>query len=283
MDSNIFVELKAEYEFLSRVEKRIADAILGNPQKFISCSMAQLSRETGVSQGSINNFAKRFSQGGFSALKLRVAACLSAYDKQPFAVVDPTQSVRAAMEIKAKENMAAFRSTIEINDEQALRRTVDRILAARKIEVCGVLHSGIAAMDLCYQLIQLGIPASFTRDALLCAVSAAMLEETDLLIAVSASGQTKEVIEAAEIAGKNRTPVICLTSNKYSPLAQVSDEVLMSAASGISISDRANETRLSQLLVIDTLCAYIRSVIDAQGASHYYKLRSILTSHNIQG
>lgn len=279
---NIFTQLKVEYTSLSRVEKSLADLILTDPRRFITCSMAELSRAAGVSQGSINNFAKKYSDGGFAALKLRVAECVPEYEEQPFAVVESEKGVRAAMELKIREAAAAFANTLEINDEAVLRRTAERIMAAEKVELYGVFQSAIVAKDFCYGLIQLGIPAAFVEDALMSAVSASMLNEKSLVIAISATGQTKEVIDTVELARRNGTPVVCLTANKASLLARMADEVLLASASGISISDRSDEIRMTQLLLADTLCSYIRSVIDAKGEKHYYKLRDIIGSHSIE-
>lgn len=114
------------------------------------------------------------------------------------------------------------------------------------------------------------------------AVSASMLDQNSLVIAVSSTGQTKEVIDAVTIAKNNGVPVICLTSNKSSRLAQMADEVLLAASSGVSISDRSDEIRMTELLLVDTLCSYIRSIIDTEGEKHYYKLKDIISSHSIK-
>lgn len=281
MSKNIFKAVQAEYEFMSRVEKSIAQIILSDPKTFITYSMSELSKITGVSQGSINNFSKKFSMGGFSALKLNIAENLAEYSEEPFTVIDQSQSIKAAMELKINESLVAFHNTLEINDEGTLKNTVDKILSAKKIEVYGVFQSGIVAKDFCYQLIQLGIPATYENDMLMCAVSASMLDETGLVIAISSSGRTKEIVEAVEMAKKNQVPVVCLTADRFSPLAKLADDTLLAASSGMSVSDRTDEILLTQHLVIDTLCAYIRSIIDVGGAKHYYKLRDILSLHRI--
>lgn len=281
MSKNIFAEIKSEYEFLTRVEKKIADLLLKDPQTFITYSMTELSETAGISQGSINNFSKKFSSGGYAALKLKIAGCLSAHEEKPFTVIDKSQSIKDAMELTIAENTASFRNTLEINDETSLQSAVTKILQAKKIEIYGVFHSGIAAKDLCYQLIQLGIPATYVSDMLMCAVSASMLDSSSLAIAISSSGRTKEILDTVEIAKKNGVPIICLTSNKSSPLAAMADDVLLTAPSGTSISSRNNEIRMAQLFVIDALCSYIRCVIDAGGQNHYYKLQKIISSHNV--
>lgn len=198
MTKNIFVDLKMDYEFLTKVEKKIADLLLADPQKFITHSIAELSRVCGVSQGSINNFSKKFSSGGYAALKLRIAGRLSNYEETPFTVVD-----------------------------------------------------------------------------------ASMLSSQSLVIVISSSGRTKEILDAVEIAKKNDVPVICLTAHKSSPIATISDDVLLTAPSGISISDRSSEIRLAQLFLLDALCAYLQSIIDSSGNKRYYRLQEILNSHDV--
>ena len=282
MVQNVLAEIKTGYEFLTKVEKKIADIILADPQKFTHLSMTELSEISGVSQGSINNFSKKFSSGGFSSLKLKLAGCIPSSEDKPFAMVDRTQSIKDAMEVKIRENIMAFRNTKELNSEENLEKAAQLILKAKRIEIYGVVHSGITATDLGYQLLKLGIPASFVNDTLMFAVSATMLNNESLVIAVSSSGRTKEIIDAVTIAKENNTPLIAITSNKFSPLAQMADAVLLTAPSGSTISDRVDEIRLSQLLIADTLCSYIRSLIDSSGKERYYKISQIMNSHSIK-
>lgn len=282
MSNNIFTEIKVHYNSLTRTEKKICDALMEDPKAFMGCSMAELSKKYDVSQGSINNFAKKFSCSGFSALKLRIATDLYAHNERIFSAIDSTKGIKNAMELKIEENITAFKNTLQVNDEEQFKIAVDKILGAEKIEIYGVFHSGIAARDFCYQLMQLGIPASYISDTLMGFVAAATLTSRGLLIAVSSTGRTKEIIESAQIAKENGVPIICITTDKNSPLAKLSDAVLIATVSNTTISDRQNEIRLSQLLVIDTICSYIRSVIDTEGKEHYYKLVDIIGSHSIK-
>lgn len=282
MVQNVLTDIKAGYEYLTKVEKKIADIILKDPQKFTHFSMAELSEISGVSQGSINNFSKKFSSGGFSSLKLKLAGCIPTSENAPFALVDKSQNIKDAMELKIMENIIAFRNTKEINSEENLDKAAKLILNAKRIEIYGVVHSGITATDLCYQLLKLGIPASAVNDTVMFSVSATMLGNDGLVIAVSSSGLTKEILDAAAIAKENGTPLIAVTSNKFSPLAQMADVVLLTTSSNTAISDRGNEIRLSQLLIADTLCSYIRSVIDADGEKRFFKISQIMNSHSIK-
>ena len=281
MNKNIFSELKSAYNFLTRSEKKIAEFLLEDPSKFITLSTARLAEEVGVSQGSINNFSKKFSSGGFSSLKLKIASCLSEDNKTPFTILDNSSTVKDALEIKLSENTTALRNTLEINDEKTLNDVVDMILKAKKIEIYGIFHSGIAAKDFCFQLIQLGFPATFIEDTLLCAVSASMLNEDSLVIAVSSTGKTKEILDAIEIAKSKNVPIVSITCNKFSPLAKMSDYVLLTASSGMALTEQANEIRLSQLFITDAICSFIRTKTNKSNQESYYKLQKIISSHSI--
>ena len=281
MNSNILSEIKGSLDFMTKTERKIGEFLLGNPDKFTRTSISELSKILSVSQGSINNFSKKYTQKGFSELKLLVAS-FSSSNQTPFSDIDKSSSMKNVMNQRINESISALRGTYDINSEEALSLASRLILNAKRIEIYGVYQSGIVARDLCYQLIQLGIPASYVTDTLMGAVAASMLSDDCLVIALSNSGQTKEILDSVEIAKSRNAKSVCITSNKRSPLANLSDCVLLSTNSGSTISGRYNEVRLSQLIIADSLCSRIRSVIDESGKKHYFKLEKILNSHSIK-
>ena len=154
-------------------------------------------------------------------------------------------------------------------------------MKAKKVEIYGVYRSAVVATDFYYQLLTLGIPAVFVSDVLTASVSASLLDADSLVVAVSASGKTKDVLDAVKIAKSKNVPVISLTNHKDSPLAQLSDEVLIASASGDTLMGLASEIRLSQLALTDALCAYLRTRIDEQSKRQYFELREIINSHSV--
>ncbi|MEE0946512.1 MAG: MurR/RpiR family transcriptional regulator [Acutalibacteraceae bacterium] len=281
MDKNILNEIKSNYNFLTKTEKKIADLILSSPADFTKISITELSQSADISQGSINNFSKKFCSGGFTDLKLKIATDYSSYSEKPFSDITSDSAIKTALKKRINTTVQAFDNTYKINGENELKSACEMILSAKRVEIYGVYQSGIVARDLCYQLIQLGIPASYVDDTLMGAVAASMLNADSLVIALSASGQTKDILDAVEIAKDKGSKILSITSNKYSPLSKESDVFLISTNSGDTISNNSNEVRLSQLLLCDTLCAYVRSVIGQAEKEHYYKLQKILNLHSI--
>lgn len=280
MTKNVFAQLKASYSYMSRVERRIADFILEQPDQFVGLTMAELSAQEDVSQGSINNFARKFFSCGFSALKLQIAASLAPSANTPLPDVQP-QAVKTCMQSNIDTSRGFFELTTQINDETVLARAVQRILCASRIDIYGVYHSGISARDLGFQLIGLGIPANYVEDTFMCAVSASTLDENGLVIAVSASGCTSKIIDAVQIAKENHARVVCLTSNPFSPLAKISDDVLLSAPAE-EHSSGVGYTRMAQLFVIDSLIAYLQTITQQDDPANRDRLRRFDISHSIQ-
>lgn len=281
MSQSIFSILRSSMEHYSKVEQKIAGFILEQPEDLIQASMAQVADAVGVSQGSINNFAKKVVGGGFSALKLQIAQQISSYEQKPFNLVKAGDGIRDTIARTLHETLIAFQNTADMNREETLQNVVQYILQSQKIEIYGIYQSATVAEDFYRKLLQLGLPASYVSDVLLCPVSASMLNQESLVIAISSSGRTKDILDAVQVAKERGASVVCFTSNASGPIATVADEVLITAPSGSNISNRMEEVRLSQLFLIDCLCSYIRYKTDETGEKQYYRLAGIINSHSV--
>lgn len=282
MKKRLLRELRSNLVYMSQVERKLAQVILKDPARFVSYTLGELAEQAEVSQGSIVNFANKYCGGGFPALKMEIAASLSHESEEPFSMVQDSDSLKEILQKTTASIGDALENTAVLNDEETLRAVGDMILGAKKVEIYGIFRSAVVATDFYFQLLQLGVPATFVSDVLTCAVSASMLGEGSLVIAISTSGQTQDVIDAVRLAKANGVPVVTITAHKASPLAQLADRVLIAAPSGNARSAVANEVRLSQLALTDALCSYLRSKIDADGNNRYFKMNEILSSHNVK-
>lgn len=278
----IYSKIEAEWEFLSKTERRIAELILKVPEEFINYSAIELSEKADVSQGSINNFSKKFVNGGFSELKKQLAMRLNAYREHSFAAVSENDGIQDVMTKSMEQIQNAFRLTKNMNSEKSLQRVAKLIMGAKKIAIYGIFQSGIVASDCYYQLLQLGFSVSYETDVLMCPVSAMMLGKQDLVIAISSSGKTKDIYEAVRIAKENGVPCICITRNKKGPIASICDEVLTISIGEQPLSLAAGTVRMCEYYLIDAICSHIRYQMESKGQEQYFKLSEILNSHSME-
>src|ERR1039458_5303557 len=62
---------------LKRAQRRIGEAVVGDPEQFVSYSISELAWDYDVSAGSIVIFCKSLGLSGFPALKIAIARELS--------------------------------------------------------------------------------------------------------------------------------------------------------------------------------------------------------------
>lgn len=280
-DKKLIQKIKAQLPYYSNVEKRIAQKIVENPKVFITLSMAQLSKEINVSQGSINNFSKKITGGGFSNLKLILAQELPEIEKENHEFSNIEKNFEHTPEKAFEKSNKALKNTVTLNSEETIKNVVKKLLNAKRIELYGIFRSGIIAKDFSYQLLQLGLPATYVDDVLLSPVSSLMLDDKSVVIAISSSGRTKDIIDAVKIAKEKGVYVICLTAHKSSPLSKLANETLISAYSGESMTGESNEARLAQMFLVNCICSQLNYELDKCGTHHYHKVKEILNSHSV--
>ena len=278
----IYRQIEAEWDFLSKTERKIAETILKDPEKFINYSAIEVSEVANVSQGSLNNFSKKFVESGFSALKKQLAMDLNEYRKDASDTESADSSIKDMMKLSRERTWKAFRLTEEMNDEETLKKVSEMILKAKKIEIYGIYQSGNVAQSCYYQFLQMGLPVACVTDVLVCPVSASMLDGESLVIAISSSGKTKDIYETVKIAKDNKVPCICMTRNKKGPIAQLCDEVLTIAIGDETISRSVSMVRQCEYFLIDALCSYISCHMEINDREQYLRLSQILNSHDME-
>lgn len=108
-----------------------------------------------------------------------------------------------------------------IQDEQA-ERLVSSILTARKVFVAGAGRSGLMGKSLAMRLTHIGVKAYVIGET-----NTPSFTEEDLLIVGSGSGRTETLLVLAKKAKAIGGKVAAFTLSDESPLADLSDEVIL--------------------------------------------------------
>ena len=97
-----------------------------------------------------------------------------------------------------------------------------------KIVIFGVGKAGEIGKKLAVTFCSTGTPAVFMHPLEGLHGDLGLLQENDLLLAISNSGKTREILEVVPLARRliANLPLICLTGNNPSPLAEMADLVL---------------------------------------------------------
>ena len=163
--ANVLSKIEKEFLSMSEVEKKIGGYILRYPEKVVNLTMRTLSRETGVSEGSIVNFSNKLGFEGFTRLKIGIAQSLGSHEHYLFDDVEDGDSPKDAMKKMMDNAIASFRATFNAIHTNELQKAVDLMLGAKKqIVFYGVSTSAILASDACYRFMHLGLQCSAVTD-----------------------------------------------------------------------------------------------------------------------
>lgn len=97
-----------------------------------------------------------------------------------------------------------------------------------KVIISGMGKAGQIGMNIATTLSSTGTPAAFIHPSEAQHGDLGLIQKNDVLILISNSGKTREIIEFQELANQlyNNLNVIALTGDLNSPLAKVSDKCL---------------------------------------------------------
>jgi DNA-binding MurR/RpiR family transcriptional regulator len=85
------------------------------------------------------------------------------------------------------------------------------------------------------------------------AMSAALMTPKNVVVAISHSGSTKDIVEALQIAKANGAVTIAIVSHRKSPVASLADISLCIHAKETGYKPEPMSSRIAHLSVIDVL------------------------------
>jgi DNA-binding MurR/RpiR family transcriptional regulator len=148
----------------------------------------------------------------------------------------------------------AIKTTAERLDVATFVKTVDAWEKAKTIGIIGFASSGYVAMDLQLKLNRLGKRTIAWSDLHTALTSIAILEKGDVLVAISHSGTTLDIIDViTEFKNKGIT-IVLITNALRSPATALADLILFTSARETTLRSGATASRIAQLTVVDCLC-----------------------------
>ena len=162
----------------------------------------------------------------------------------------PEEVIRKISQADAR----AIQSTAERLDVANFVATVDAWEKAEKIGLIGVASSGYVVMDLQLKLNRLGKNAIAWRDAHSALTSISLLKPNDVLVAVSHSGTTVDIVDVITEFKARGVRIVLITNAMRSPSTALADVVLYTSARETTFRSGATASRIAQLTVVDCLC-----------------------------
>lgn len=242
---------------LSVTEKKAADFIQAHKEEIIHLSIAEVADQSHTSEASVVRLCKRLGYKGFQHIKISLAKEIVGLTQQIHEAIEANDSIAKLKKKIFQANIQALYDSMEVCEDSELERAIEAIREARYIEIYGNGASGAVALDAQHKFLKLGIKSFVHIDVFMQSMSASVLSDKDVVIAISHTGSNKEVIHAVKLAKAQGATVIAITNFSKSPLTKLADIHLYTAANETMFRTDAIASRIAQLTIIDTLFAGI--------------------------
>lgn len=245
-------KIKSARDGLRKSEQKVADVILADPDGSVQSSIQAIATRAAVSEPTVIRFCRALDCVGFQQFKLRLAQDLAS--RGTFFYRDVTAS-DTSKELADKLLDGAIASLVHVRNQMntaALERAIQLYIDCERVEFYGSGGSAVVAEDAQLKFFRLGKPAIAYSDPHTQLSSAALLNERSLVIAISHSGRSSDILATTQVAKQSRAKLIAVTATK-SPLAELSDVTLTVDVSEDSDIFSPVKSRLAQMVVLDIL------------------------------
>ena len=251
---NILQYIKQNFESFTDREKSIAEYLLSNKKSIISMSAKEIGDITNTSAPTVVRFSKKIGFDSLNEMKLQLSINLQNDDNSDFEYLHSDLSTKNIIRGVKSSIDAIMNQTMGVLKEEELEKAIELLNNAKNVYIFSVGSSSLVGMDFYYKLSRINVRCIAHSDTHLQMTASALMEKGDVAIAISYSGETKEVLKCAYNAKNEGIPVISITRASISnTLADMSDIVLRVPFVEKSLREGAMSSRISQLAVIDML------------------------------
>lgn len=278
MPANPKALLETHLPSFHRVERTIAEYILAHPTEVTTMSVQELATRIEVAESSIIRFCKRLGFTGYSDFKRGLLVSEAAPAQPIFTELKESDSMESVARKVFQSNIQTLQRAIEQLDYDKVEQAADKIDNASKIIMLGVGASASIAEDFYIRLMRIGMNATMIGDSHLMQIAANLLEPGAVVVAVSHTGRTVEILRAIETAKAAGAFTIGITGYLGTPLAKTADLCLeLYSPEQLFVSPR-----VAQVSLMDTL--YVRVAIHRQKSvlEHVEKMEQALSPLRIK-
>ena len=239
-------------EKLRKSEQKVADFVLAQPNEVIHMRIVDLASEANVSEPTVVRFCRALNYDGFQDFKLTLAQALASNSAFEQFSMNRKDTV---LEFKQKifdSMIGNLMSTREQLDDNALEEAISALAKAGRVEFYGFGASAPVCTDAQHKFYRLMIASAAHSDPHMQTISAVTLRENDVVVAVSQTGRTKDLLHTVKLARDTGATVItiCPANTPLSDLATIPIHVDVEEDKDLNT---LMSSRVVHLVVIDVL------------------------------
>jgi DNA-binding MurR/RpiR family transcriptional regulator len=242
-------------------EQQVASFIINFPTNVAEMPIEELARSCNTSVSSVVRLCKSANYAGYKEFLRNLSIDLAMDQNKGVTYNDirPGDSVESIARSVCASHIKSIENTLSVLEMGELERAVEILCTAQRIDFYGIGASGHAAMDAHNKFIRIGKISMSSDDPHQQILTASLLKKDDVAVLISYSGDTRDILELADIIKHTAATLISLTRYGKNELSRKADIRLYCSSSELPVRSGAMGSRIGSLTIIDVLYTAVTS------------------------
>ena len=235
MSTNFWELLQQHQNDLTKSGHMVADYLVQHAAEAQYLSISSLARECKVAEATVFRFCRALGFEGYHEMRIALAQANATGALVNQRAPEPDADTATLCEHAGALFMTAINGTQNALSPEAVDKAVALLHSARQVFCLGQGGSMLVANDICARFA--GITNKFRKagESQMKVMAASLMTEEDVVLFVSYSGATRDMIETLRTAKAAGAKIILITHYEDSPGAKLADIVLLCGAQEIPL------------------------------------------------
>lgn len=257
MKSPLYI-INKRFNNLSKSEKRVAEFVQKHLEEAVLLTTQGLAKRCGTSDTTVIRFCRSLGYKTFNEFKTALVPELLSSGEIILKGLEKKGNPETIRETFLHSVHQQIDSSVTNTEVNTLSLIAKKIINANKILIIGIGGAAGVAYILNDSLSGLGIHSNYINDRSIIQNIIPTLTSTDVVIGISHSGETEEIVSAVRTACEYGSITIGLTNFSESPLTNHSKHVLLTSVPNNLLGSFSCQSRISQLTLLELVLIEIK-------------------------
>ena len=278
----ILKEIASARSSLRKSEIKVADFVLSEPEQVMHMRIVDLAQEAQFSEPTIVRFCRAIGCNGFQEFKVRIAQETAvANNLGQFAIAEDDSIDDICTKIADTTIQRLYQVKSQLLPAQ-VADAAQAMSSAMRVEFYGFGASGAVATDAQHKFFRLQVATAAYSDPHMQSMSAVTLGDKDVVVAISQSGRTLDLMHSIKLAQQHGAVVVSLAPQN-TPVSNAADLPIH-----INIEEDTDQftpmtSRIAHLMVIDMLAVAVTQRRGPDFANHLNAIKQSIRSLRSEG
>ena len=269
MATNFWELLQQHQGDLTKSGRTVAEYLMQPAGEAQYLSMSSLAKECCVAEATVFRFCRALGFEGYHEMRIALAQANTTGALVNQRVPEPDADTATLCEHASALLMTTINGTQNALSPEAVDRASELLRKARQVYCLGQGGSMLIANDICARFACISTKFRTAGDSHLQLVTASLMTPEDVVLFVSYSGATRDMLETLRTAKAAGAKIILLTHYEDSPGAKLADVVLLCGAQESPLDSGNIPIKVALLYVAEVLVLRYtmddpQNVMDAQ-------------------